>query len=287
MASKHRVSAASCYLKTKSFIAKLPQCLDLTRMEGMHYCGVLILDGKYVHVKGYKDKIPMLFAIDYLTHDIIHCTVAPAENYHASLSFFQSIRLANYPLKALVCDDNINFQMAARRVYPKSLVQICHNHHKENIRRQLRVRSDPTYVPFMREIEFLFGKRRSYEEFFNVARKILLRFPDPKCQSVLLDIERRKDVLLAHVGNPEIPRTNNLIECFNSHLEARLKDMKGFESMAQAKLWANAYCIHRRFKAFTGCTKPFAHLNTKASIQVALQNQIKFQKLQETIQKQK
>ncbi len=253
----------------------------------MHYCGILVLDGKYVHVKDYKNKIPLIYTIDYLTHDIVHCVVAPAENYHASLSFFQSIRLANYPLIAVVCDDNLNFQLAAKRVYPKVLVQICHNHYKENIRRQLQSRSNAIHLPFINAIEDLFSKRRSREEFATVARRIVLKFKDQSHQQVLLDIERRKDVLLAHVDNSSIPRTTNLIECFNSHLESRLKSIKGFESMSQAKLWTSALCLHRRLKPFTDCSKPFYHLNKKSSLQVAIKDPNKYQKLQETIQKQK
>ena len=120
------------------------------------------------------------------------------------------------------------------------------------------VRSDFTYRPFMFEIEKLFFKRRSVEEFFFLARKILFKYGlDPKCQGILLDIERRKDVLLAYVLEKHIPRTTNLIECFNSHLEGRLKSLKGFESIHHAKLWFNAYFIRRRLKSFTDCTGQF------------------------------
>ncbi len=136
----------------------------------------------------------------------------------------------------------------------------------------------------MYEIEKLFSKRRSIDEFFFIAKKILIRYGnDPKCQSVLLDIERRKEVLLAYVLEKHIPRTTNLIECFNSHLEGRLKSLKGFESINHAKLWFNAYFIKRRLKPFTDCTGQFQKLNGKCSLQIIIKDEIKFQRLKQKI----
>lgn len=265
-------------------LISLPHCADLSRGNDKHYSGILLLDGKYTHVKGYKDKIPCVYGIDYLTHDIVHFVVSRGENYHTSLSFFQSLRLLGYPLHTLVCDDNQNFQLACKRVYSKSTIQICHNHYKENIRRQLFVRSDSTYRPFVFEIEKLFSQKRSPNEFFTLARKILIKHgADPRCQSVLLDIERRKDVLLAYTQEKSIPRTTNLIECFNSHLEGRLKSIKGFESIHHARLWFNAYFIRRRLKSFTDCNGQFRKLNGKSSLQVAIKDDSQFQALKQQI----
>ena len=256
----------------------------MSRGNDKHYCGILLLDGKYVHVKGYSDKIPCIYGIDYLTHDVVHFVLSRGENYQTSVSFFQSLRLLGYPLHALVCDDNQNFQLACRRTYPKAIIQICHNHYKENIRRNLAIRSDPTYRSFMYEIEKLFSQKRSVDEFFIIARKILLNYgTDPKCQTTLLDIERRKEVLLAYNNEKSIPRTTNLIECFNAHLESRLKSLRGFESVEHAKLWFNAYFIRRRLKPFTDCTDRFKQLNGKCSLEVAIQNERKFQTLKQKI----
>ena len=257
-------------------------CADLSRNYGRCYSGILLLDGKYTHVKGYRDKIPCVYGVDYLTHDIVHFVLSRGENYHTSLSFFQSLRLLDYPLKVLICDDNQNFRLACQQTYSKAVVQICHNHYKESIRRILQIRSDSTYRPFMFEIERLFSRRMSRDEFFSVARKILLRFgSDVRCQSILLDIERRREVLLAYTNEKRIPRTTNLIECFNSHLEARLKGIKGFESMAHAKSWLNAYFIKRRLKPFTGCRKQFRKLNGKCSFQMIIKDESKFQALKQ------
>jgi len=262
----------------------LPHCADLSRGNDKHYSGILLLDGKYTHVKGYKDKIPCVYGLDYLTHDIVHFILSRGENYQTSISFFQSLRLLGYPLHALVCDDNQNFQLACRRVYPKPVIQLCHNHYKENIRRLLAVRSDSTYRPFMFAIDQLFSRKRTKEEFFILARKILTKYgADPKCQSVLLDIDRRKDVLLAYTLEKQIPRTNNLIECFNSHLEGRLKSIKSFQSIHHARLWFNAYFIRRRLKPFTDCGGQFRILNGHSSLEIAIKNDVKFQKLKHQI----
>jgi transposase-like protein len=263
-------------------LAQLPACADLSRGGHLHYCGILLLDGKYGHVKGYKDKIPVIYGIDYLTHDIVHFVLSKGENYQTSLGFFQSLKLLEYPLKALICDDNQNFQLACKRVYPKAVIQICHNHYKENIRRSLGVRSDPTYRPFVKEIEHLFDHRRSQDEFFFLSRKILLNFgSDPRCQGIMLDIEKRKDVLLAYALEKNIPRTTNLIECFNSHLEGRLKSLKGFQSIHHAKAWYNAYFIHRRLTPFTDCQGQFKKLNGLCSLEIALKNNARFLKMKE------
>ena len=157
---------------------------------------------------------------------------------------------------------------AAESIYPSVLSQICHNHYKETIRQNLHVRTDPTYLPFMRGIEELFIKRRSTTEFTNVAGKLFNRFKnDSLCMSVMLDIQRRLPQLTAYMKEKNIPRTTNLIESYNSHLEGRLKTIKGFESFEHADLWLNGYFLKRRMQPFTDCTKQFKKLNGTASLQ--------------------
>ncbi|MBD3279439.1 MAG: hypothetical protein GF390_01875 [Candidatus Pacebacteria bacterium] len=63
-----------------------------------------------------------------------------------------------------------------------------------------------------------------------------------------------------------MPTTTNLIECFNSHLQGRLKTIKGFESFKHADLWLNAYFLRRRTKKFTDCRGKFRNLNGKTSL---------------------
>lgn len=179
----------------------------------------------------------------------------------------------NYPLAAVVSDDNLNIYQAATKVYPKTVSQICHNHYKELIRVNLQVRLDPTYVAFMHKIEDLLNKRRSIEEFNNLAAKLMYHYrEDPRCASVLVDIQRRLPQLTAYMHGKRIPRTTNLIESYNSHLEGRLKTIKGFESFKHADTWLNGYFIKRRLQKFTDCTKLFAHLNGTCALQHTMTN---------------
>ena len=73
---------------------------------------------------------------------------------------------------------------------------------------------------------------------------------------------------MAHLWVKHTPRTNNLIESFNSHLQGRLKTIKGFESFNHAELWLNAYFLRRRTKKFTDCEGKFKSLNGKSSIEI-------------------
>ena len=130
----------------------------------------------------------------------------------------------------------------------------------------------------MREIEFLFSKRRSREEFLHMAGKITYHFgSDSRCMSVLMDIQRRLPLLTGYMAQKQIPRTTNLIESFNSHFEARLKPMKGFESFKTADSWLNALFLKRRITPFTGCEGKFKGLNGKTSLEQTLKYHANFQ----------
>lgn len=274
--NEHNFSASTAYRRYWKALSKLPHCADITRKYCSRFCGILLVDGKYIAVKGYKYKIPVIYGIDYLTHDIPTYIFSRAENYPTCFSFFQALRLLNYPLQAVVSDDNINIYQAATKIYPKAITQLCQNHYKENIRRILSTRTDQTYGPFVKEIEHLFGKRRSKEEFSNVAVKIYQRYgSDDVCKSILLDIQRRLPQLLAYTNIPRVPKTTNLIESFNSHLEGRLKTIKGFESFKHADTWLNAYFIRRRLKPFTDCAGKFRYLNGKRSLEQTIKTNYK------------
>ena len=224
-------------------------------------------------MKGYQRKIPVLYGIDYLTHDIPTYIFSHAENYQTCLSFFSSLRLLNYPLQGIVSDDNVNIYQAAQAIYPKTYTQLCTNHYKETIRATLSVRKEYTYVPFMKEVEQLFVKRRSQQEFAHLAAKIVARHKDdPRCVGVMVDIQKRLPQLTAYMQLQHLPMTTNLIESYNSHLEGRLKTIKGFESFHDADTWLNGYFIKRRLQPFTDCTKHFKSLNGTCSLQHTLKN---------------
>lgn len=271
-------TAFRAYLKASKSI---PLCIDITRNYCSRFCGILLVDGKYVKVKGYKKKIPVIYGIDYLTHDIIHFVLGPSENYSLLLKFFSSLKLANYPLQAVVSDDNQNTPQACLKVYPTAIWQLCQNHYKHNLRITLNLKNDPTYRPFMNEIETLFSNKISIEDFKNRASKIYNKYAhtDDLCKKVMLDIARRSGDLLAYLKIKNTPRTTNLIESFNSHLQGRLKTIKGFESFKYANNWLNIYFLRRRLKKFTDCEKQFKKLNGTASIQLSLSNKQNYKTL--------
>lgn len=251
---------------------------------GKRYSGILLIDGKFIKVKGYKRKIPCIYGVDYLTHDIPHFVLAPTENYQASIIFFQSLKLTGYPLKTLVCDDNLSFRMAVSRVYPKTLVQLCQNHYKENIRRDLRESGlDSKTLPFMIDLERLFSQRRSRPEFGSLIVKIAKKYHGCDYIKWLVDIQNKQDLLLTYNLDKKIPHTTNLIECFNSHLQGRLKTIKCFERLSTAKLWLNAYFIARRLKPFTDCTGKFKHLNSQCSLEIVTKDKAEFEKIKQKI----
>jgi transposase-like protein len=242
------------------------------------------VDGKYVAIKGYDHKIPVVYGIDYLTHDIPTFILSVSENYQTCHSFFNSLRLLNYPLQAVVSDDNSNIYQACTKVYPKAISQICQNHYKQALRLGLNVGSDPAYRPFMTEVEYLFEKKRSQTEFINLAGKVYTKYAaDTVCVGVLADIQKRLPQLLGYTKLSGVPNTTNLIESYNSHLEGRLKTIKGFESFGHAEEWLNAYFIRRRLKKFTDCEGKFRGLNGKCSLQLSLKPYCNFENVSKLI----
>lgn len=254
-------------------LEKFPLCIDITRNYCSKFSGILLVDGKYISVKGYERKIPVIYGVDYLTHDIVHFVLGRSENYRLLLKFFTSLRLANYPLQALVSDDNQNIPLAARKIYPNLVYQLCQNHYKQNLRISLNLVNSDTYKPFMQNVETLFSRKMGIEEFKARASKIYEAYKyDDLAKGVMLDVARRSGELTAYTKLPNVPRTTNLIESLNSHLEGRLKTIKGFKSFKGANLWLNAYFIKRRLKPFTDCTKQFKKLNGTSSLQQTLKN---------------
>jgi len=274
------LSGSTAFRRYQAEIENNLQCVDITRNYCSKFCGILLVDGKFVSIKGYDRKIPVIYGIDYLTHDIPNYVLSISENYQTLKKFFTSLRLANYPLQALVSDDNPNIREAYLSVYPNAIFQLCQNHYKQNLRISLNLSNDPTYIPFMKNIETLFCRKMGTGEFKIRASRIYDAYHhDNLARSVMLDIAKRSGELTAYTKMPNVPRTNNLIESFNSHLEGRLKTIKGFESFKTANIWLNQYFIQRRLKPFTDCTKQFRNLNGKRSLQITLKDSYKIENL--------
>lgn len=261
--------------KIIKYLDDLPHCADITRKYCSKWSGILVVDGKFVKVKGYERKIPFFYGIDFLAHDIPTYRLLPSENYLACLEFFKTLRLLNYPLAALICDDNENIRLACLKVYPRAVIQICQNHYLENIRKNLSVRSDPTYVPFVRKLEELFHPKRTEDDFNRFAKNILNEFSDDqRCMSVMADIHRRKELLLGYLKCKNCPKTTNIIECFNSHVNGRLESHRGFKTFQNADSWINGWIVRRRTKKFTDCKGRFRKLNGKKPLEISKKDDV-------------
>ena len=254
----------------------LPENTWLSREYCNRWSGRLVVDGKYVKVKGYEQKIPFIYGIDYLTHDIPVGLLVPSENEWAYVQFFNLLKTLGYNLQIVICDDNGAAKPALKRIYPTVPVQLCHTHYLENIRQLLNIRTDPTYRAFFFELKEGFTKqihRSRRESYFRNMLYVYGRHT--LAQTILVDIANRYHYLFAYELNymKHCPNTTNIIEGSNSHLQARLKSIKGFESFKSAERFLNAWMIRRRTKPFTDCEAPFKHLNHHMPIEMSIKKQ--------------
>ena len=269
LAFKYNISKSLAWEIVNLELKKLPDNNRFTFNFCNKFSHTFVFDGKYINVASVKKDLVLLWGIDYFRHDIPFFILSSSENYHSWARYFMFFRLISHRPELVVCDDNVNIKMAARRVFPKVKIQTCYNHFKENIRRNLKVRSDDTYKDFMRRIEEVFAQKLNNEamnkKLFSLYRDY---HNDSTCVSVLTNIEKYKGELLGYRGISQSPLTSNLIESFNSHLEGRLFSLKSFQSIAYAKLWFNAYVLKRRFTKFTDCRGKFRYLNGKRGIEL-------------------
>lgn len=94
LGDEYGLSGKQVFLKVKAEIDGLPENLFLTQelCDPARFCGLLIIDGKYVAVKGYDGKIPFIYGIDYLSHDIPYGNLFPAEDELAFTSSLASLK---------------------------------------------------------------------------------------------------------------------------------------------------------------------------------------------------
>lgn len=267
------LSPAQMYRKVKEEMNELPENTWITKNYCSRFCGILIVDGKYVKVKGYKQKIPFIYGIDYLTHDIPVGILAPSENEESFLKLFRLLKTCNYPLRVVICDDRFPMVTALKYYYPKAKVQLCNNHYVENIRQHLHTRIDTKHQRFFNYIyNHIFQNYRDLKKLNQDLHYLLKRQAkfDTLRQAILIDIYKRRQQLFEYVNIKDCPKDTNLIELYNSHLQARLKSIKGFKSFTSAERWLNAYLVRRRTKPLTDCDTKFKYLNGKCSLERSL-----------------
>lgn len=271
LALKYSLSPMKAWRICEEELKKLPDNNQFTFNYCNRFSAIFVFDGKYFNIANQKHDYVLLWGIDYFRHDIPVFTLAPSENYQCWSKFFFYFRLINHHPNLIVCDDNTNLKMAALRNFPSAKIQTCYNHFKENIRRDLKVRSETTYQDFMGRIEAVLDSRQKLnEELINKRLWALYRDykQDSICVTVLTKIEQYKKELLAYRGIPHAPLTNNLMEGMNSHLESRLQAIRSFQSIAYAKLWFNGFILKRRFTKYTDCKGKFRSLIGKSGVEM-------------------
>ena len=275
LAVKYYISPMRAWRICHEELGKLPNNNQFTFNYCSRFSRIFVFDGKYFNVATREHDWVLLWGIDYFRHDIPVFTVAPSENYQAWSKFFFYFRIINSYPELLVCDDNTNLKMAARRCFPAIKIQTCFNHFKENIRRNLKVRSEETYRPFVKRIESVLKAKLSQETFNRWLWCIYRDYRhDPVCLSVLINIEKYRPELNAYRNIRQAPITTNLIEGMNAHLESRLTALRSFHTVSYTRLWLNGYILKRRFTKYTDCRGKFRLLNGKAGVEMTKKPEI-------------
>jgi hypothetical protein len=272
------LSGPQTYARVIAELDQLPKNDWLTKtLCDLARChGILILDGKYIGVKGFERKIPYLFGIDYLTHDIPHGDLFLAEDETAFSVYFQKLKDLDYNLRIVVADDRQGLKQALNKVFPYARLQLCQNHYLENIRQLLKVRSVTTYQHFFNSLKLhVFTNAKTDQEITDGLQHVKEKHAGDSwlLNNILADIENRRNDLFAYRHFENCPNNTNLIELYNSHLNGRLKTIKGFQALSSAKRWLNAWLIRRRTKTLTDCEEKFKHLNKHCSLEFTIKKQ--------------
>lgn len=274
LANENKISPASAYLNVLAEMDRLPENTWLSARYCDRWSGRLVVDGKHIAVKGYDKKVPFIYGVDFLTHDIPVGILVPSENEVAFTKFFGLLKQIQYHLQIVIGDDTTALKPALQQVFPTVPIQLCHNHYLENIRQLLLIRTEEKYCPFFNELRQIFSHEVHHYHRLAWLRRLFFLYGKREAviQSILVDIARRYDELFAFDAHfmKRCPRTTNLIESYNSHLQARLKSIKGFQNFHSAQRWLNAWMIRRRTKPFTDCQDPFKHLNGLMPIQKSI-----------------
>jgi len=248
------------------------------------YSRILVLDGKYIKVRGYEKKIPMLWGIDYLSHDIPVRLLVPSENEAAFDRYFGLLKATGYVPDIVVVDDRAGIARALLHHFPHARVQLCHVHFLENLRGSLKIRTEDTHLQFFLKVRELM-KTRDGQVLKQKVAEIVLQYEHTNVlyTQIVLGIWGRRRELFAYLSVLECPNNTNLIELYNSHLNGRLKTVKGFKSFHSADRWLNAYVVRRRTKELTDCEGRFKHLNGRCSLEIVAKDVVEVKRLKEKL----
>jgi transposase-like protein len=244
--------------------------------DSARWSRIFVVDGKFVKVKGFKQKIPLIWGLDYLSHDIPAAILSPTESEAAFSQLFAKLKTIGYTPRVAVCDDRAPLKTALLKVFPYAKLQLCHTHYLENIRQLLHIRTNDTHSHFFNSLKLhVFTEPKTKTDVYAALKQVQDKHAqtDDLRKAILLEIHRRIDDLFTYLDIPDCPNNTNLIELYNSHLNGRLKTIKGFSSAQSAGAWLNAYIIRRRTKELTDCEQKFKYLNGHASIELSIKKQ--------------
>ena len=107
LGNENNLSGKQTFLRIKKDLGQLWANDQLTKTlcDPNRFSSILILDGKYVGVKGFNQKIPFIYGIDYLTHDIPLGDLFTSEDEMAFSVFFGRLKALGYFPKVVVADD--------------------------------------------------------------------------------------------------------------------------------------------------------------------------------------
>jgi transposase-like protein len=202
-----------------------------------------------------------------------------AEDEMSFSVFFGRLKQLGYQLRAVVADDRGGLKTALLKVFPHARLQLCHKHYLENFRTNLNIRTRERYQKFFYSLQrHLLLDAKNQQQAVEGLRLIWQKHArqSRKLQNILMAINQRREDLFTYWEIKDCPNTTNIIESYNSHLNGRLKTIKGFQRFDSAKRWLNAYLVRRRTKTLTDCKDKFKHLNSHASLELTIKKQAKW-----------
>lgn len=272
------LSGKQAFKKVQAEINQLPWNWQLTKelCDPKRFCRRLVIDGTYIAVneEQFEQKIPFIYAIDYLTHDIPHGDLFTAEDEQSFSRFFQKLKDIGYRPDVVIADDRQGLKQALNKVFPYAKLQLCHVHFVENIRQLLNIRTDERYHHFFNSLMAHVFKAKKENKITKGLMHVYYKrtYGSRMLQNIITGIKHRQPELFNYLQIKDCPNNTNLIELYNSHLKARLKSIKSFQSFESAARWLNGYLIRRRTKPLTDCKTKFKKLNGFASLQFTIQD---------------
>lgn len=278
LGDENGLGGAQAYNRVMAELKQLPLNDQLTKdlCDFSRFSRILILDGKYVAVKGFARKIPFIYGIDYLTHDIPLGDLFVSEDEASFSVFFTRLKQLGCRPKVVVADDRAGLKQALLKVFPQAKLQLCHTHYLENLRNLLKIRTEEKYQHFFHSLRLrVFRESKDEFDVIEGLKYVTVNHvgSNTLLQNIVTEIYQRKDDLFNYLQIKDCPNNTNLIELYNSHLNGRLKTIKGFQSFESARLWLNAYLIRRRTKPLTDCEPKFKHLNKHAPLALSIKKQ--------------